>query len=519
LDHEPLLISTIAAGLTAAFVGGVAARRLRLPPIVGYLLAGVAVGPFTPGLIADTAVATELAEIGVVLLMFGVGIRLSIRDLLAVGTIAVLGAVGQSAVTTLLGAGLGLLLGWEIGGALVLGLALSIASTVVLLRALEDLHEFERAPGRIAVGWSIVQDLLTVGVLVLMPALAPLLGGSGGTAAGGWGPVGELALALARAGIFAALMVVVGARLVPWLLATVAREGSRELFTLGVLAVALGIAVLSSAVFGVSLALGAFLAGAVVGESDLSHQAAADALPLRDAFAVLFFVSAGMLFDPAFLLSHPLPILGVVALVVGVKWLAGFVIVMGLGHPLRAGLTVAAVLAQVGEFSFVLATLGRGLGLLPANGFQLIVAGALISITLNPLLCAAIEPLERRVRERPRLLALLERGTGDLGRLATRAGEEPARGHAILCGYGRVGRIIGPALGRRGFRFVVISLDRRDVEALRHEGVDALYGDAAQPDLLDAAGVERARMVISAIDDAQATRLIVERARARNPRI
>jgi CPA2 family monovalent cation:H+ antiporter-2 len=519
MDHEPLLISTIAVGLTAAFVGGLIARKLRVPPIVGYLLAGVAVGPFTPGLIADTDVAAELAEIGVVLLMFGVGIHFSIRDLLAVRSIAIPGAVGQIFVATMLGVATGVALGWGIGGGLVLGLALSVASTVVLLRNLTERRELDTNQGRIAVGWLIVEDVFTVVVLVLLPAIAPSLGG---TPAGGGsaGPIADVAIALGKAAVFGVLMVVVGARLVPWLLVTVAREGSRELFTLAVLAIAVGIAFASSAVFGVSLALGAFLAGAIVGESDLSHQAAADALPLQDAFAVLFFVSVGMLVDPSFIVSHPLEILVVVGLIVVAKSAAAFGIVAMLGYPLRTALTIAAALAQIGEFSFILATLGMSLGLLPPEGFQLIVAGSLISITLSPLLFATIDPIDERLRDTGFVRAIIGRRGRHLSRLPEPAeADEPLVGHAVLSGYGRVGQMIEPALRRRGFTTVVISNDRRVVEALRREGGRALYGDASHRDVLAEAGVERARMVIAAVNDPHVTRLVIDRARELNPRI
>ena len=518
MPHEPLLISTIAVGLTAAFVGALVARRLRLPPIVGYLLGGVAVGPFTPGFIADTDLAAELAEIGVILLMFGVGIHFSVRDLLAVRSIAVPGAIGQITVATALGAGLGLALGWGVGGGIVLGLALSVASTVVLLRALMERHELNSVQGRIAVGWLIVEDLFTVVVLVLLPAVAPLVGGTAAAGPPTANPVADLALALGKAGLFAVLMIFVGARLVPRLLGLVAREGSRELFTLGVLSVALGIAFASSAVFGVSLALGAFLAGAIISESDLSHQVAADALPLRDAFAVLFFVSVGMLVDPGFLLAHPLEIAAVVALVVVAKSVAAFGIVAGLGYPVRTALTVAAALGQIGEFSFILATLGVVLGLLPAEGFQLIVAGALISITLNPVLFAAIEPLDRRLRDHRVVRALVERRGRDLRRFE-RTADGAVRGHAILCGYGDVARMVAHGLERRGFRYVVVTNERRAVEALRRAGKPALYGEASHRDLLREAGIERARMVIAAVNDPHATRLIVDRARELNPRV
>ena len=520
MTHEPVLISTIAIGLTAAFIGGLLARRLRLPAIVGYLIAGMAIGPFTPGLVADEAIATELAEIGVILLMFGVGIQFSFRDLLAVRSIAVPGAIGQVAVATLLGVLLGVGLGWGLGGGIVLGLAVSVASTVVLLRALMERNELDTPQGRIAVGWLIVEDIFTVVMLILLPTIAPLLGGHAAAGPPGeFGPLGEMLLAVAKATVFALLMGIFGIRVVPWLLGVVAREGSRELFTLAVLALALGIAFASSAVFGVSFALGAFLAGAVVSESDMSHQAAADALPLRDAFAVLFFVSVGMLLDPAFLLAQPWAILAVLLLIVGVKWSTKFFIVAAFGYPLRTGLTVAAGLAQIGEFSFILASLGLTLGLLPMEGFQLLVAGALLSITINPLLFGAITPIEALLRRRPRLARLLERRAGALATLEGGAGKEPLRGHAILCGYGRVGRMIASALERRGFPYVVITQDRREVESLRDDGLAALYGDASNPELLEQAGIHEARTIIVAISDPHATRLVVERARAANERI
>jgi CPA2 family monovalent cation:H+ antiporter-2 len=514
VDHEPVLITTIAIGLTAAFIGAFIARRLRLPAIVGYIAGGVAVGPFTPGLIADPAIAAELAELGVILLMFGVGIHFSIRDLLAVKSIAIPGAVGQILVATSLGVALGLALGWELGGALVLGLALSVASTVVLLRALIDRGELDSPQGRIAIGWLIVEDLFTVLVLVLLPSIAPLLGGTGDEgAATTFGPLGELALAVVKTGIFAAVMLVAGARIVPWLLHQVAREGSRELFTVAVLAIALGIAYVSSAVFGVSFALGAFLAGAVVGESDMSHQAAQDALPLRDAFSVLFFVSVGMLLDPAFLLSQPLAIAAVVALVVVAKSLAAFAIVALAGYPVRVGLTVSAGLAQIGEFSFILGTVGLSLGLLPDDGFQLIVAGALLSITLNPFLFRAIDPLERRLRRSGVIRRLTDRRAGDLARL-DHATTETLTQHAVIAGYGRVGRLIAPALERRGFTYVVITQNRDEVDGLRQRGVTAVYGDAINPEVLELVHLERARVLVIAGTDPHETRAIVEAARA-----
>jgi CPA2 family monovalent cation:H+ antiporter-2 len=522
VNHETNLIATIAIGLSVTFVGGFLARRVGLPPIVGYLMGGVAVGPFTPGFVADTDVASQLAEIGVILLMFGVGVHFSIRDLLSVRHIAIPGAMGQIAVATALGIVLGTSMGWTFGEALVLGMAVSVASTVVLLRALLERHSLESIHGRIAVGWLIVEDLFTVLALVLLPALAVVLGGTvtaATTSVDAIATLGDIGLALGKAAVLGAVMYFVGSRAVPWLLIQVARDGSKELFTLAVLAVAIGIAFASSALFGVSLALGAFLAGAVVGESDLSHQAAADALPLRDAFAVLFFVSVGMLFDPAFVLQMPLAVIGILALVVVAKALVAFAIVALYGYPIRTGLTVAAGLAQIGEFSFILAGLGMRLDLLPREGFQLIVAGSLLSITLNPFLFAAVDSVEEWLRGRPRLARALQRRAGALGRLTASPSSEGLRHHAVLCGHGRVGSVIAKALERRGFRYVVIEQDRRRVEELRARGVPAVYGDAANDAVLEQVGLENALVLVLAIPDPPAARHAVEYAKRVNPRI
>lgn len=396
MAHSELLV-TIVAALVAAFIGGLIAVRLRLSPIVGYLLAGVAIGPFTPGGNADAAIASELAEVGVILLMFGVGIHFSLRDLLNVRAIALPGAIVQITVATALGTAVALWWGWSFGEALVLGLAISVASTVVLLRALEGRGELETENGHVAIGWLIVEDLFTVLVLVLLPALAGPLGGEGGSG----NVFATLAIALVKAVAFVLLMLFVGARVVPWLLGRVAGTGSRELFTLGVLAIALGIAYGSAEFFSVSLALGAFLAGAVVNGSDLSHRAAEDALPMRDAFAVLFFVSVGMLFDPAVLVDAPGRVLSILLIIIAGKALAAFLIVRLLRRPVTTGLVAAAGLAQVGEFSFILAGLGGALGIFPAEGTNLVLAGALLSITLNPFLFAAIDPLARRFGDVP----------------------------------------------------------------------------------------------------------------------
>ena len=399
MPHETELIGTIAVGLTAAFIFALIAVRLRLPPIVGYLLAGVAVGPFTPGFVADAHLAPQLAEIGVILLMFGVGIHFSPGDLYAVRGIALPGAIGQIAVATALGIGVAQLWGWTLGEGLVFGLALSVASTVVLLRALEERDAVRTPAGRVAVGWLLVEDLAMVVALVLLPALAGPLGGTP-TQNGETNLVATLAMMLGKVAVFAAIMVIAGWRLIPWLLRRVAGTGSRELFLLATLAAALGIAYGGAAFFGVSFALGAFVAGLVVGQSEVGHEAGEQVVPLQDAFAVLFFVSVGMLIEPAFLLAEPGRILVVAAIIVVGKTVAAFLIVLLLRGGLDKALVVAAALAQIGEFSFILATLGRSLDLLPADGYNLILAGALVSITLNPMLFRAVLVLQARLERR-----------------------------------------------------------------------------------------------------------------------
>ena len=397
MPHQTELVATIAIGLSAAFAGGMLARRLRLPLIAGYLLAGVAVGPFTPGFVADAELAPQLAEIGVILLMFGVGIHFSVADLIAVRRTAVPGAVGQVALGTALGVGLASWWGWGFGAGIVLGLALSIASTVVLVRTLTERGILDAASGQAAMGWLVVQDLIVVIALVLVPTLAEPLGGVAPDGAGG-GVLGTLVVTLGKVALFVVLMLVLGVRAIPWLLEQVERTGSRELFILGTLAVALGIAYGAAELFGASFALGAFLAGVVANESKVSQRAAEQALPLQDAFAVLFFVSVGMLIDPAFLLDDWGRLLAVAAVVIGGNAVVAFLLLRGLGAEIGVGLTVAAGLAQIGEFSFILADVGVGLDLLPDEGRNLILAAALLSITLNPLLFRLIGPLDALLR-------------------------------------------------------------------------------------------------------------------------
>ncbi|CAN5200430.1 cation:proton antiporter [soil metagenome] len=514
--HETDLIITITVAFVVASVGGYIASRLRLPPILGFILSGVAIGPFTPGFSANSEIASQLAEIGVILLMFGVGIHFSLKDLLAVQSIALPGAVIQVFVMTSLVTFIASLWGWSLEAGILLGLAISIASTVILVHTLTEREELESPQGRIAVGWLIVEDLLTVFALVLIPVL---IVDTSASTTGGDNLSIIVAVTVGKVVLLAGGMILVGARVVPWILVQTARTGSRELFMLSVLSVALGIAYISASVFDVSFALGAFLAGLVISESDLSYQAAAEALPLQDAFAVLFFVSVGMLFDWTFLIESPVMVITILLLIVVVKPVVSFLIVAAYRYPMRVGLIIGASRAQIGEFSFILASLGLSLDILPVEGYSLILSGAILSITLNPLVFKAIQPIENWLRQRPPVMKYLDTRGGSSTALITPDGEEPMRGHAVLCGYGRVGRIISQALERRGFRHVVIEQDRHVVEELRTRGITAYYGDASNPMLLKHLNLDRARVLVIAVPDPISTRLIVEEARLLNPRL
>jgi CPA2 family monovalent cation:H+ antiporter-2 len=516
MHHNISLITTIAAALGFGLLFGMAAVRLKLPALVGYLAAGVLIGPATPGFVADVALASQLAEIGVMLLMFGVGLHFSLKDLLEVRKIALPGAILQIAVATAMGIGMTHLWGWSLGAGLVLGLALSVASTVVLLRALEDKGLLDSFNGRIAVGWLVVEDLVMVLVLVMLPALSGALGGKGSGGAALWP---TLAATLAQVGAFIAFMLLVGRKLFPWFLWRVARTGSRELFTLAVIAAAVGIAYGSSELFGVSFALGAFFAGMVLRESDLAHRAAEESLPLRDAFSVLFFVSVGMLFDPMVLVQAPLQVLAVVAVILFGKSLAAFLLVLGLRYPLNTALTVSASLAQIGEFSFILAALGRDLGLLPELGQNLILAGAIISIAVNPLLFKAVEPLQRRLGAKSDLARKLERSADPLAELPMSVGHEKLTGQVVLVGYGRVGRRIADELTARGVHFVVAEQNREVVDQLRRRDQPAVAGNAAEPAVLIQAHIARAAVLVIATPDTFHVRAMIDIARALNPTI
>ncbi|MBG6071814.1 MULTISPECIES: YbaL family putative K(+) efflux transporter [unclassified Polaromonas] len=518
MEHNIPLITTITAGFGMALILGFIAECLKVPALVGYLLAGIVIGPATPGFVADVQIASQLSEIGVMLLMFGVGLHFSLSDLMAVRRIAVPGAVVQMTLATLLGMGMAWCWDWSWGAGLIFGLSLSCASTVVLLKALEARGVLDTMNGRIAVGWLVVEDLATVLVLVLLPPLAGVLGGAAVAegAAPLWRTIGQTLLGVSA---FIALMLIVGRRALPWMLWQVAGTGSRELFTLAVVSSAIGIAYGASALFNVSFALGAFFAGMVMRESEFSHRAAHESLPLRDAFSVLFFVSVGMLFEPAILMQEPVHVLGVVAIIIVGKSLAALVLVLAFRYSLNTALTVAASLAQIGEFSFILAGLGMSLGLLPAEGMSLVLAGALISIALNPLLFAGIAPLQRWLLEHSDLARRLEQRGDPYAELPVSTDDEFLHGQVVLVGYGRVGRRIAGALQGRGIPFVVAEQNRELVEDLRRQGMAAVSGNAAEPAVLIQAHIANAAMLVVATPDTLDVRQMVDTARALNPSI
>jgi len=509
MHHTTPLITTIVGGLVLAFLLGMLANRLRVSPLVGYLLAGVLAGPFTPGFVADTNLAPELAELGVVLLMFGVGLHFSLKDLMAVKAIAIPGAVAQIAVATLLGMGLSSLLGWPWMTGLVFGLCLSTASTVVLLRALEDRQLLDSQRGQIAIGWLIVEDLVMVLALVLLPAIAGMF--EQGNASVSMLLI-DLLITIGKVVAFMVLMMVVGRRAVPWILARSAATGSRELFTLAVLALALGIAFGAVEFFDVSFALGAFFAGMVLNESELSHRAAHDTLPLRDAFAVLFFVSVGMLFDPMILLEQPLAVAGVLAIIVLGKSLAALLLVLLFGHSRRTALTISVSLAQIGEFAFILAGLGISLKLLPDEGRNLVLAGAILSIMLNPLLFALLQRYlgKKEAEEEQQQAAIMEEENPIPVNLCN---------HAIIVGFGRVGSLLGRKLIENGVPIVVVENSRTRVDALRAEGISAVLGNAARTETMDLARLDCARWLLLTIPNGFEAGEIVTAAREKRPAI
>ena len=515
------LIATLVAGFGLAFLLGLLAHRLRLSPLVGYLLAGVLIGPFTPGFVADQNLAPQLAEVGVILLMFGVGLHFSAAELMAVRAVAIPGALGQMAIVSLLGAGLAFLLGWSSGAALVFGLALSVASTVAVLRTLQERRLLDAERGRIAVGWLIIQDLVMVFTLVLLPPLAGLLGGRPAEETRLLGGLvepqtiwGVIALTFAKVAAFMAVMLVFGRRLTPWILHYVVHTGSRELFRLAVLAIALGVAYGSAELFGVSFALGAFFAGLILAESQLSQRAAQESLPLRDAFAVLFFVSIGMLVDPTIFVRQPGPVFATFLIIVLGNALAAFGMAYLLRAPLPRAVTVAASLSQIGEFSFSLAGLGVSLNLLPEAGRDFILAGAILSILVNPLMFQVTGRLNSWLSE------------GD-NRAPASAPQPQFRvlpptslaGHAILIGYGRVGRSVAEVLVKNGQSLLVIEEQKEIADHLRAKGIEVIEANAVDPHLLQATNAVAARWLISAIPNALESGSVIEQARALNPNL
>jgi CPA2 family monovalent cation:H+ antiporter-2 len=517
MHHDLPLITTIAAALGMALVFGFLAARMGMPALVGYLFAGVLIGPFTPGFVADTQLASQLAEIGVMLLMFGVGLHFSLGDLLAVRRIAIPGAIVQMIAATAMGVGVATLWGWNLAAALVFGLSLSVASTVVLLRALEARGQLDTFNGRVAVGWLVVEDLAMVLVLVLLPPLAAALAGTGGVDREAlWRDIG---VTLVQVSMFVGLMLVVGRRLFPWLLWQVQKLGSRELFTLCVVAAAVSIAYGATRIFGVSFALGAFFAGMVLRESQFSHRAAEETLPLRDAFAVLFFVSVGMLFDPRILVEQPLRVLAVVGIIVLGKSIAAALLVLLLRYPLHTALTVSASLAQIGEFSFILVNLGAALRVIPGEAQSLVVAGALISIALNTLVFHSIEPVQRWLLARSQLARDFAARDDPLAELPMSTDPRYLSRQVVLVGHGRVGRKLCEALLAHGVPFVVADQNREVVERLREQGIPAVFGDAVQLEVLVQAHVAKARMLVIATPDTLGVRQMAAHARLLNPPI
>jgi len=520
VPHDVDLIILLAVGFGLALIFGYIAARIRLPPLIGYLVAGILISPNTPGVVGDIHLANQLAELGVMFLMFGVGMHFSLSDLMQVRRIALPGAVLQIAVATLLGIGVTMIWGWSFGSALVFGLSLSCASTVVLLKALGDRGLINSVNGKIAVGWLLVEDLVMVLALVLLPATAVLLGG---TAIAGSDPNANiwmtLAVTLLKVAGFIAFMLIVGKRLVPWIMQIVARLGSRELFTLTVVAAAVSIAFGAYKVFGVSMALGAFFAGMVVKESDFSHRAEEETLPLREIFSILFFVSVGMLFDPMILVQQPWQVLAVVAIIMIGKTIAAMALVLFFRYPINTALTVGASLAQIGEFSFILATLGVSLHLLSLDGQNLILAGALISITLNSFVFSAIEPVQNWIRERSNLARLLERSGDPLSMLPDEVSQEYLRDQVVIVGHGEVGRRITKSLMAQDIKVVIAEENREIVESLRAKGIAAVSGHATEAGVLIQAHIQHARLLVLSPMDILDIHKIVDIAKTLNPQI
>jgi len=519
--HSTPLIALIVGALVMAFALGTLAHRLRISPLVGYLLAGVVLGPFTPGFVANQEMATELAEVGVILLMFGVGMHFSVKELFKARKVAVPGALTQIAVATVLGIGAGMVMGWSITAGIVFGLCLSTASTVVLIRAVDEQGLLETERGRIAVGWLIVEDIAMVLALVLLPAMAGTLGATGQeNASGGLGGLAlDIAIALGKVGLFVAFMLIVGRRVIPWVLHYMAWTGSRELFRLAVLAIALGVAYGASELFGVSFALGAFFAGMVLAESELSQQAAEETLPLRDAFAVLFFVSVGMLFDPAILVRQPWQVLSTLFIIIIGKSVAAYLIVRAFGRSKRTAFTISASLAQIGEFSFILSALGLSLGLLPAEGRDLIITGAILSILANPIWFALLARWEKGAPVAAPSVAASAAAPPQSPDDHPEQPVLPPGDHAVVVGYGRVGSLVAQGFKKQGIDVVVVEGRQDLVARAREDGFGVVRANAAQPGISDKTNLLSARWLVVAIPSAFEAGQIVEHARAESPNL
>lgn len=521
MPHSTILITTIVISLGLALLLGMVAHRLKLPVLVGYLAAGIIIGPATPSFTVDLALSSQLAEIGVILLMFGVGLHFSLNDLLAVRKIAIPGAILQILVATVLGTTVAISWDWSLGGGIVFGLALSVASTVVLLRALEHRGLLKSINGKIAIGWLIVEDLVVVLALVLLPALSAWFTADTNlasiTGSSSLDLLITLTVILGKVSIFVGFMLVIGRRIFPKFLWYVASTKSQELFILCVISVAVGIAYGAAALFDVSFALGAFFSGMVMRESPLSHRAAQESLPLRDAFSVLFFVSIGMLFNPNILLEEPLKLIIVVMIIIFGKSLIALLLILAMRYPLNTALTVSVSLAQIGELSFILATLGQSLGLLPSDGYSLILAGALITITINPLVFRTAEPIQNWIRARSKLARFVERSNDPLAELPDAVNAKAVTGHVIVVGYGSTGARIGTMLSEQATPFVAIDPNRELIEQLRSEGIHAVAGNASEPAVLIQAHIARSAVLVITVSDPIAVRQMVEVSRILNP--
>jgi CPA2 family monovalent cation:H+ antiporter-2 len=519
MHHTPPLILTIVGGFVLAFIFGMLAHRAKMPPLIGYIVAGIFMGPFTPGLQGDIKLAQDLAEIGVILLMFGVGLHFSLKDLLSVRAIVVPGALIEIVIITSLGMALAKFFGWSAGAGLIFGLSLSVASTVLLLTALQERRTLETKSGRIAIGWLVVEDVTMVLALVLIPALSGMISGDG-VSMSGMELAKTLGMTLGKVAAFVVVMLVVGRRVIPWVLERVANTGSHELFRLGVLAIALGFALGSAYLFGVSFALGAFFAGMILNESELSHRAAEESLPLRDAFSVLFFVSIGMLFDPTVLVREPLMVLATVLIIVVGKSVTAFSIMRAFGHPRHTALMMGASLAQIGEFSFILVAMGITTGLLSPLGRDMVLSGAIISILINPFLFTLVD--RRKARHDKREADAIAAGEVPL---AAVVGVEPIpalpemEGHTVLVGFGRVGHFVAAALMEERRQFIVIEDRQEVVDALRADGIPAVCGNAVAAGMMEAVSITKARWLLVAIPNPLEAGKIIDHARELNPGI